>query len=97
MDVILAAMRRPAGASAARLMAVRRGEITMLANVALALEYEATCRRAEHGVAAGLSPAQVGIFVDAVIALAEPVQTHRSIFERCRVDAGRERGARALC
>ena len=48
----------------------------MLANVALALEYEATCRRAEHGVAAGLSPAQVGIFIDAVIALAEPVETH---------------------
>lgn len=48
----------------------------MLANVALALEYEATCRRAEHGGAAGLNSAQVGIFVDAVIALAEPVETH---------------------
>lgn len=48
----------------------------MLANVALALEYEATCRRAEHGVAAGLSPTQVGTFIDAVIALAEPVETH---------------------
>jgi predicted nucleic acid-binding protein len=75
-DVIVAAMRSPLGASAALLMSVRRGEITMLANVALALEYEATCRRAEHGVAAGLSTAQVGIFVDAVIALAEPVETH---------------------
>jgi predicted nucleic acid-binding protein len=69
-------MRSPTGASAAILMAVRRGEITMLANVALALEYEATCRRAEHGVAAGLSPTQVGTFIDAVIALAEPVETH---------------------
>jgi len=57
-------------------MAVRRGEISMLANVALALEYEATCRRAEHGVAAGPSQAQVGVFIDAVIALAEPVETH---------------------
>jgi putative PIN family toxin of toxin-antitoxin system len=75
-DVIIAAMRSPTGASAAILMAVRRGEITMLANVALALEYEATCRRAEHGVAAGLSPTQVGTFIDAVIALAEPVETH---------------------
>jgi putative PIN family toxin of toxin-antitoxin system len=75
-DVIIAAMRSPSGASAALLMAVRRGEIRMLANVALALEYEATCRRAEHGVAAGLSPAQVGVFIDAVIALAEPVETH---------------------
>jgi putative PIN family toxin of toxin-antitoxin system len=75
-DVIIAAMRSPSGASAALLTAVRRGEIRMLANVALALEYEATCRRAEHGVAAGLSPAQVGVFIDAVIALAEPVETH---------------------
>jgi predicted nucleic acid-binding protein len=69
-------MRSPAGASAALLMAVRRGESHMLANVGLALEYEATCRRAEHGMAAGLSPAQVGIFIDAVIAMAEPVETH---------------------
>jgi len=75
-DVIIAALRSPSGASAALLMAARRGELTMLANVALALEYEATCRRAEHGVAAGLSPAQVGVFIDAVIALAEPVETH---------------------
>ena len=75
-DVIIAAMRSPLGASAALLMAARRGEIRMLANVALALEYEATCRRAEHGVAAGLSPAQVGVFIDAVVALAEPVETH---------------------
>jgi len=36
----------------------------------------ATCRRAEHGVAAGLRPAQVEIIIDAVIAMAEPVETH---------------------
>ncbi|MGA9024906.1 MAG: PIN domain-containing protein [Steroidobacteraceae bacterium] len=75
-DVVVAAMRSPSGASAALLMAARRGEIQMLANVGLALEYEATCRRVEHGVAAGLSPAQVVIFIDAVIAMAEPVETH---------------------
>ena len=75
-DVIIAALRSPSGASAALLMAARRGELTMLANVALALEYESTCRRAEHGVASGLSPTQVGVFIDAVIALAEPVETH---------------------
>jgi putative PIN family toxin of toxin-antitoxin system len=75
-NVIVAAMRSPKGASAALLMAARRQQITILANVALALEYEATCRRAEHGVAAGLRPSQVNIFVDAVIAMAEPVETH---------------------
>lgn len=75
-NVIVAAMRSPSGASAALLKAAQRGDIKMLANVALALEYEATCRRAEHGVAAGLSPDQVGVFIDAVIGMAVPVETH---------------------
>ena len=75
-NVVVAGMRSPSGASAALLLAARRGAITMLANVALALEYEATCRRAEHGVASGLKPAQVTIFIDAVIAMVEPVESH---------------------
>jgi putative PIN family toxin of toxin-antitoxin system len=75
-NVIVTAMRSPKGASAALLMAARRDKIKILANVALALEYEATCRRAEHGIAAGLRPAQVSVFVDAVIAMAEPVESH---------------------
>jgi predicted nucleic acid-binding protein len=75
-DVVVAAMRSPKGASAALLMAARHEQVTILANVALALEYEATCRRPEYGIAAELRPAQVEIFVDAVIAMAEPVETH---------------------
>ncbi len=75
-NVVVAGMRSPSGASAALLMAARRGKVKILANVALALEYEATCGRTEHGVASGLKPAQVAIFVDAVIAMAEPVETH---------------------
>ena len=75
-NVIVAAMRSPTGASAALLMAARRNQIVIVANVALALEYEATCSRAEHILASGLSAAQVGIFLDAVIAMAEPVETH---------------------
>jgi len=69
-------MRSPTGASAALLMLARKAKITLLANVALALEYEATCRRTEHGIAAGLNEAEVGIFVDAVIAMVEPVESH---------------------
>jgi predicted nucleic acid-binding protein len=69
-------MRSPTGASAALLMKARQGKITLLANVALALEYEATCRRAEHAMAAGLNADEVGIFVDAVIAMVEPVESH---------------------
>jgi len=48
----------------------------LLLNVALALEYEAVCRKADHRIAAGLNERQVDIFVDAVIAMAEPVETH---------------------
>jgi predicted nucleic acid-binding protein len=42
----------------------------------LALEYETVCHRAEHRLASGLSLRQVGVFVDAVVALAHPVETH---------------------
>jgi putative PIN family toxin of toxin-antitoxin system len=75
-SVIVAAMRSPAGASAALLMAARRGELILVANVALALEYEATCCRDEHRVAGGLSANQVSIFLDAVIAMIEPIESH---------------------
>ena len=69
-------MRSPRGASAALLIEARQGRLTLVANVALALEYEATCRLAEHRLASGLDLEQVGIFVDAVIAMSEPVESH---------------------
>jgi putative PIN family toxin of toxin-antitoxin system len=75
-NVVIAAMRSPTGASAELLRMARRSEIKLLANVALALEYEATCKLAEHRLAAGLDVHEVGIFVDAVLAMAEPVETH---------------------
>lgn len=75
-NAVLAAMRSPTGASAAILTAARRGQVTLLANVALALEYEAICQRPEHAAAAGLTPREVGIFLDAVIGMVEPVESH---------------------
>ncbi len=54
----------------------RRDEVVLLVNVALALEYEAICRLADHRLAAGLDLREVDIFVDAVLAMAEPVETH---------------------
>ena len=57
-------------------MAARQDKLTLLANVGLALEYEAACTRAEHVLASGLSAKDVGIFVDAVIAMLEPVESH---------------------
>lgn len=75
-DVLVAATRSPGGASAAILRATRQNRATLLMSVSLALEYEAICSRVEHRVAAGLSEREVGIFVGAVIAMAEPVETH---------------------
>ena len=75
-DVVVAAMRSPSGASAGIVRAARRGQVTLLLTVPLAIEYEAICRQAEHRLAAGLSDRQAGIFLDAVIAMAELVETH---------------------
>lgn len=73
-DTIVAAMRSPSGASAALLVAARQRRVILLASVALCLEYEAVCRRPEHVAASGLTQAEVGVFLDAVIALAEEVR-----------------------
>ena len=75
-DVLVAAMRSPRGASAAILRAARLERATLLMSVSLALEYEAVCSRVEHQLAAGLSEREVSIFVNAVIAMAELVETH---------------------
>ena len=74
--MIVAAMRSPSGASAAILRVARQGRITLLVSVPLAMEYEATCSKAEHRLAAGLNEREAGIFVDAVLAMAEPVTTY---------------------
>ena len=75
-DVIVAAMRSPNGASAGLLEAAIDQRVTLLANVALALEYEAVCARAEHLAAAELDREQARAFVDGVISLALPVESH---------------------
>jgi predicted nucleic acid-binding protein len=75
-DVIVAAMRSPRGASAELLRRIDQGKATMLLSVALALEYEAKCMLAEHRLPAGLSEAEAGIFIDGLIAMAEPVVSH---------------------
>jgi putative PIN family toxin of toxin-antitoxin system len=75
-DAVVAAMRSPTGASAAIVRAVRQKQATLLLSVPLAIEYEAVCRRSEHRVEAGLSDRQVEIFLNAIIAMGEPVATH---------------------
>lgn len=75
-DVVVAAMRSPNGASAAILRAARHGSVTLLVSVPLGMEYEAVCSESEHRLASGLSEREVEIFVDALLAMAEPVKTH---------------------
>jgi len=75
-DVVVAAMRSPSGASAAILMAARSGRVTLLATVALFIEYEAICQRAEHREAAGLDRSETKLFLDGLAYLVEEVEAH---------------------
>jgi putative PIN family toxin of toxin-antitoxin system len=72
-DVIVAAMRSPAGASAALLVLLLGGKAVMLLSVALALEYEASCLRAEHRLAANASENDVQNLLDSIVDVIEPV------------------------
>lgn len=73
---VVAAMRSPSGASAAILKAARAGKVTLLMSVPLAIEYEAVCSRAEYRRAAGMDESDLGVFLDALIAMAEPIEPH---------------------
>src|ERR1039457_920222 len=75
-DAVVAAMRSPAGASAAIIRAMRQRQATLLLSGPLAIEYEGVCRRSAHREEAGVSVRQGEIFLDAIIAMGEPVRTH---------------------
>ncbi len=75
-DVVVAAMRSPRGASAELLRRIDQGSATLLMTVALALEYESRCMLAKHRLAAGLTEEETAAFVDWLIAMADPVETH---------------------
>lgn len=75
-DVTVAAIRSPAGGSAAVLRCLDDGRATLLLSAALLLEHEAVCQLAEHRLATGLSATEAGIFLDALAAMAEPVEMY---------------------
>lgn len=75
-DVIVAALRSPAGASAELLRLARKGRVTLAISVPLFLEYEALCTQREHRIAAGVTLAQARLFVDALASICEPVIAH---------------------
>jgi predicted nucleic acid-binding protein len=58
------------------LIGLEQGNGTLLLSVALALEYEAVCQRPEQRLATGLSQEEVSAFVNTLIEMAEPVETH---------------------
>jgi len=75
-DVVVAGIRSPQGASAALLRSLPEGNLTLLLSVALVLEYEDVCQRAEHRLATGMSAVEVDGFVNALVSFAEPVEIH---------------------
>ena len=50
--------------------------MNLLANVAMAFEYEAVCSLPEHREAAGLNEHDFDIFLNVVVAILAPVESH---------------------
>jgi putative PIN family toxin of toxin-antitoxin system len=73
-DVMVAAIRGDAGASRRLLLAVLQRTCTLLLSVPLIIEYQAVLTRTEHLIAAGLSEEDIGVLLDAVVRVAEPVR-----------------------
>jgi putative PIN family toxin of toxin-antitoxin system len=75
-DVIIAALRSSKGASAEIIRRVLRGEIQIELTVAITLEYEAVATREEHLRAGEISAVEATNLIDALAALAEPIEIH---------------------
>lgn len=74
-NIIVAALRSPAGASAALVDRALRRKLTLLLSVALVLEYESVCADPGQRIASGLSVSEVGTVISALCAVAEPVRS----------------------
>jgi len=72
---MVAAIRSDAGASRRLLVAALEQRFTLLVSVPLMVEYEAVMTRAQHLLASNLSAEDVGILLDAVASVGEPVRT----------------------
>ncbi len=73
-SILVAAIRSDAGASRRLLLDVLERKVVALASVPLMIEYEAVMTRPEHLAASGLSAEDVGILLDAIAAVLEPVK-----------------------
>jgi predicted nucleic acid-binding protein len=83
-DVVAEAMRNPGSTAGDFLRGARRLEHRLVANVGLALEYEARCTSEEMRSLTGLSQGEAQTFADGVIALMGPVETQRLWHPRLR-------------
>jgi putative PIN family toxin of toxin-antitoxin system len=72
-DVMIASLRSQTGASREIIRKIALGQITVLATVALFVEYEAVLKRPEHLQAANLTAAQVDVFLDGFASLCTAV------------------------
>ena len=75
-DVIVAAIRSSTGASAEIVRRVLQGGLIIEASVAMVLEYEAVVVRPEHLAAGGLMASEALTVIDALAALARPIEIH---------------------
>lgn len=73
-DVMVAALRSPAGASSELLRQVLVGERVAMASVPLFVEYEAVMSRPEHLKAAGAALEDVRNLLDVLAGVIEPVE-----------------------
>jgi putative PIN family toxin of toxin-antitoxin system len=73
-NMMVAALRSPAGASAELLRRLRLKEGTLLLSAPLLLEYEAVCTRPEQLHAFGLSVMEVEAVLDVVVSIATEVE-----------------------
>ena len=75
-DVIIAAIRSDRGASAEIVRRALRQEVQIELSVAMVLEYEAVATRDAHLIAGELTAVEAGNVIDALVALARPVDIH---------------------
>jgi len=73
-NVVISAMRSPAGVSAALLRLVLNRQIISLVSVPLSLEYEEKCM--EHAAKAGLTTGDAIALFQAIVAVSEKVENH---------------------
>ncbi len=75
-NVVVAAFRSALGASSELLRQAAAGKVTLLCSTALFLEYEAVLNRGEIREATGHAPEDVEAVMNALAAIAEPIDVY---------------------